>query len=297
MNLAPVRTRIHASTWSALLVFFGLALVPLVEVWNGNYPGSHLKEPPSWEKILNGQLAQAIATDLSNHSVCAQAVRPYYNEGLYLLFRRVNPDVTLGKDHWLFLSPPKFRFTEAQRLDLIERYARAFISVSKSLKDRGTEVVWAVVPAKAAIHPEKLPDDYPERPSLWPAIAQQLEDAEIAVFPVEEVIRRQPYPQYISDDTHWNHTTAQGVWKELAQWLRQRGLPIVGPIATGRISLQEGGSMRAGGLLALLGFNPGGSLHLRFCTRPVYSAVNVVSKASAADQGPILLLGTSFSAS
>lgn len=298
MNLAPFRRQFRIEMLPAVLVFAGVLAVPIIEAMHGNWPGSHLEDSPAWREIRDGTLPARIEKDLSERSICARTIRPFYNEALYLLFERINPGAVLGKEQWLFTANWNASLDPDEYEDVGGRYIEAFASIADALKDLDSRLVFMIVPSKWAIHSDKLPAGARIPGRLVDRILPGLKERGVDVFPVEDVIRSLPYPQFRSTDTHWTNETALSVWESLVAWIRDSGIGLSGPVSAGRIERRGTYKMRSD-LLRLLGFREGGPVEEQFMRdsrviMPVFDDTGDSSPGMAGGED-MALIGTSFS--
>ena len=294
MNLAPLLPRLGWSLGPAVAVFGVLVVVSVIEAANGNWPGAHLSDSSflTFDEVLSGAAAKGIEKDLVDNSVVAETLRPYYAEGLYHLFRRINPDYILGKEDWLFYANtiPEENRAEGERI--LTLYAGRIARIAQRLDDLGCRLVVAVVPNKAEIHEDKLPDRV-ELPFITDQlVVPMLQSHGVAVFDVRAAISGAPTPQYSPSDSHWSMVTAHHVWGELAEFVASIiGLPD-DELASGPLPMGPPGQGLSG-MARNLGFREQSLAADRFQLRRRPSKIPAPQVPQTG--APYVCVGTSFS--
>lgn len=247
---------------AGLLVFFAVAFgVPVYEAFQGNWLG---KDPGAIEmaEIRTGDFAGRIADEYAKRSVLAETVRPLYNEGLYLAFERTAPQVTVGREGWLFDSMSLTRFRRDDTPEVIERFSDLLARLSKSLEKRGTKLLFMPIPVKATIYPDMLRQSVP-RDEVWRPLVSALESRGVWVHDVAPSFDKDAHGLIFNpNNSHWTHETSCRTAVATAEMIRaaygDEGVP--GNEVTGRV--REGRKHPLlGDLGKLLGFREGSAAY------------------------------------
>lgn len=217
----------------------------------------------------------------------------------YRLLRTAPDAVVLGSGGWLYLSQELRPIPGWQ--GHLERRAEAVAALEGALRARGTQLVVAVVPAKARIHPESLPGlGLPEQlQGGLEAFLSRLEARGVPAVRLTQPLSAAATqaPVFYKTDTHWNQSGAEVGAQALARTVLALGLSL--PEAQFRSRPAGPPAERVGDLINLMGladlpagWRPEGDLE----------APLQVETVSAANQGllggsepEVVLVGTSYS--
>lgn len=263
---------------------------PVAELARGSWPGRKV----AWDRgsFRRGELAARVETSLARESGVARSLRPYYDEALYVALGAATPKVVVGRDKWLFLAGTVRGFDSARDRARLEDVSELVASLDRWLAARGTTMLVAPVPSKAAVYGGKLPHPPPAARTL-----DAMTRHGISALDLGPALDPGAGDTYLSNDEHWSPLGARRACEAIAAWLRARtggalpGAAVSGTIATGPPALHRGD------LLGMLGFRKGGRLEARFLVpvRDVLGAGPSGSELRFEAPEAIVVAGTSFS--
>jgi alginate O-acetyltransferase complex protein AlgJ len=138
----------------------------------------------------------------------------------------VAPLVIDGKGDWLF---PGWESLTDPGTPGIADAIQTIAATNKRLKTAGVALLILVVPLKARLYPDQLPDGVSLSAgvaSRYASILAALAAAQIATFDVEAVLRKLTQPVFFRTDDHWTEWSAEAVAKACATQLQLLvGLP------------------------------------------------------------------------
>jgi alginate O-acetyltransferase complex protein AlgJ len=142
-----------------------------------------------------------------------------------------------GKGDWLF--PTWESLTDPGTAGIADAIA-TIAATNQTLHAGGIALLVLVVPLKARLYPDKLPDGVaisPEVATRYASILAQLAAAKIPTFDVDAVLRGLTEPTFFRTDYHWTEWSAEAVARACAEHLRAlaplppsaTALPPLGP--------------------------------------------------------------------
>ncbi|MET0051337.1 MAG: hypothetical protein ABW095_09705, partial [Candidatus Thiodiazotropha sp.] len=178
-----------------------------------------------------------------------------------------SPDVTFGKDGWLFLGSIKHGYNnynnpmgDARNLDLysdedLQWVASYMSSMKKWLNDQGIEYLFILLPNKHTIYSEFLPDYIQKvnpRSSSDQLVDYIRDHTDVTLVDLRQRLLESKQGQrlYSKSDTHWNHYAAQiaqyDIFKSIAGYFPKAVKPQ-------HYQLRSGVSQQAGDLAGMIG--------------------------------------------
>jgi alginate O-acetyltransferase complex protein AlgJ len=162
--------------------------------------------------------------------------------------------VRVGQDGWLYITQ-ELRTQPDQTANWKAR-ADAVIALERGFKQRGIQLVIAVVPAKARIHPEHLPSGvrFEQQQHVYKEFLTRLEQAGVIVSSLEKpLLAANSSELFYRTDTHWNQAGAKLAAQELARTIRLLRLEL--PRTEYRTKTVGPEQSRPGDLLNLMGLS------------------------------------------
>ncbi len=130
------------------------------------------------------------------------------------------PLVISGKGDWLF---PAWESLSDPGTAGIAGAMQTIASTNQTLKATGVTLLILVVPLKARLYPDKLPDGVSLAAGVaarYAAILSALDAAKVATFDVEAVLRTMTQPAFFRTDDHWTEWSAEAVAQACAARLQ-----------------------------------------------------------------------------
>ena len=149
----------------------------------------------------------------------------YYKLIKFNLGDSPSPDVTIGKEGWLFLGSIKRGYKkysdpigDARNINLfsksdLKKFGKYMRALKAWLDDRHIKYIFIIAPNKHTIYFDKLPS-YISKENKYSATDQLVEylkeNTEISVVDLRKVIieQKEKHQLYYKTDTHWNHWAA-----------------------------------------------------------------------------------------
>ncbi|HUR41956.1 MAG TPA: alginate O-acetyltransferase [Verrucomicrobiae bacterium] len=129
----------------------------------------------------------------------------------YVVFDEGRPGVVVGANGWLYTDEEFKTYPGAEAA--ITSHLALIATVRDELKRQGSELVIALVPSKARVYPEHLPERRPAaiHESLYGRLRQGLRDAGIAAPDLAVTMARckRAAETYLRTDTHWTPAGAR----------------------------------------------------------------------------------------
>lgn len=285
------------------LAVFGIAVlgVPVVEVFHGNVPGAEALEGAALEEFLDGRLARRIENGFAERSVAAAAVRPRYQEALWILLRRTTPKVVVGKDGWLFEASNVLGGPRRDAGAAVQDHAQLIGELARWLERRGTQLLAVPVPNKWSVHPEKLPD-LPEPPrSVWRDLVTGLVAEGVWTADLAGALDPARGSAFLPNDTHWSEEGCAAAAAAVAREVRARfGLETPG-VPVDAFLDPVPGQVHRGDLQRMLGFAEGSAADRSFLARTTKLVARERRSGARLEAPPpgqdVVACGTSFSRS
>ncbi|MDE1174082.1 MAG: hypothetical protein PW790_10495 [Parvibaculaceae bacterium] len=207
----------------------------------------------SWGKLESGETTAALAATLKDNLPGGHYLVTADRVSAYLLFHDLGTRVRPGCDNWLFLADELMVYPDAEAHLMVR--ARMVGQVEQALKEKGVNLVVAVVPDKSRVSGEHLCGvDRPARfESRLGDFVTALRAQKISTVNLLDVLSLPGGEHYYRTDTHWNQPGARLAAEAVAGQLRDAGLAPP-PGALWKISM--GASQeRVGDLIRLAGLS------------------------------------------
>lgn len=183
----------------------------------------------TWDQLR----PRTLKTTLPNTSYFSAAVNRLWNVLRYKVFGSITKDVIVSKPdasgkRYLFYgyNLEAMAWTPEQRNAPQAAYAIEFIR--DSLRERGSELVVVLIPDKAQVYRELIPDRFPEfPPCTLIEFEDELKKRDIPVVNLYETFRKQALggmSLYWRDDTHWRPESMATAAGMTAEAIRENGL-------------------------------------------------------------------------
>ena len=288
----------------SLRIFYSLlflALLTALGLWSlGGFAGFQRTAQMS---LLDGKLAKATETHYDEQFPLKRIGTNLWAALDFKLFNEGRPGVVLGREQWLF-SDEEFKpavhaeASEAENLALLR-------GVRDTLREKGVELVLAIVPAKARVYPEYIGEQAPAslHDDLYNAFHAQARQANIFApdlfGPLQAAKSRGQV--FLRTDSHWTPMGAEVAARQLADAVARQTLLSGEPQTF--ITEKTGEKEHKGDLTNFLPLDPLFSnlmpapdqLQQRR-TRPAQDAGEGDAALFGDKQIPVALVGTSYSA-
>lgn len=253
--------------------------------------------------LLNGKLAKAAETHYDEQFPIKRLGTNLWAAMDFKLFNEGRPGVVLGRDQWLF-SDEEFKPTAGAE-QLMQENLALIRGVRDTLQQHGSQLVLAIVPAKARVYAEYLGKELPTslHDDLYNQFHAQARQANVfapdLMAPMEQAKARGQV--FLRTDTHWTPMGAEVAAQALAEAVNRQSLLNGDPQAF----ITEAGSTAPykGDLTNFLPLDPLFSNLLpapdnlqQRTTRPVEAEGEAGDALFADTQIPVALVGTSYSA-
>jgi alginate O-acetyltransferase complex protein AlgJ len=275
-----------------------------------------LEYPKGQKNFLEGHTTLALEKAIDKKIPARDSLIAFANSIRYRLFGGGGDQVRVGQQDWLFLTdelkyeglvgtPPK----PADTAKALKARADLVAEVDKRLQAAGVKLLVAVVPDKARLYSEKLPNGiYPSyNEKRYADALEAFRTRNVAVVdllaPLSSAAKREEI--YYRTDTHWNQKGAAFVSQEIALAISKLGLNLDSTRFTSKSTpnMQE----RPGDLIRLMGLEKVSNFW-----RPAPDSEAAQETAEATDNGsvngakpggglfgevsvPVVLAGTSYS--
>lgn len=253
--------------------------------------------------LLNGKLAKAAETHYDAEFPIKRLGTNVWAAMDFKLFNEGRPGVVLGRDQWLF-SDEEFKPTAGAE-QLMQENLALIRGVRDTLQQHGSQLVLAIVPAKARVYTEYLGKERPAslHDDLYNQFHAQARQANVfapdLMAPMEQAKARGQV--FLRTDTHWTPMGAEVAAQALAEAVSRQSLLNGDPQAF----ITEAGNTAPykGDLTNFLPLDPLFSNLLpapdnlqKRTTRPVDAEGDAYDALFADKQIPVALVGTSYSA-
>lgn len=253
--------------------------------------------------VLNGRLAKAAETHYDEHFPIKRIGTNLWAALDFKLFNEGRAGVVLGRDQWLF-SDEEFKPT-ADADALVQENLALVRGVRDTLRRHGSDLVLAIVPAKARVYAEHIGEQTPAslHDDLYQRFHAQARQAGVfapdLLAPMQQAKLRGQV--FLRTDTHWTPMGAEVAAQTLAEAVARQALLTGEPQAF----VTEAGKTGPykGDLTNFLPLDPLFSNLLpspdrlqQRSTRPAAAEGVSDDALFADDQVPVALVGTSYSA-
>jgi alginate O-acetyltransferase complex protein AlgJ len=187
--------------------------------------------PLSLGAVLDGRLQAKLGPWLAARMGRPREAYIRVNNGLAYLFRRPSaPGIVFGRGRTLFEAEYVEEWCRRSPGPDTDRLAGRLAKLQARLRAEGRAFVFLISPSKAAVYPDLLPPgcDPPPEPRPVERLRAALAERGVRVIDGSAILsdarRRQPWPVFGRDGTHWNVLGAGYVSMELlAEAERQLG--------------------------------------------------------------------------
>lgn len=255
---------------------------------------------PAGADILDGRLAKAFEALYDERFPARTLGTNVWAAIDYLLFDEGRPGVVIGKEGWLYTDEEFKTYADAEAA--VATHLALVPWVRDELARQGSELVVALVPAKARIYPEYLGARRPAalHEGLYARARHALREAGVAAPDLARALTdcKRHEPAFLRTDTHWTPAGARCV----AQALRASAGRVQGhvPFRTHTAAAEE----HRGDLLRFLPLEPYFSRLLPPPDRIAVSRTERVTDPALEGDGlfddsaapDVVLVGTSYSA-
>ncbi|WP_449431247.1 alginate O-acetyltransferase [Pseudomonas putida] len=253
--------------------------------------------------VLNGKLAKAAETHYDDQFPIKRVGTNLWAALDYKLFNEGRPGVVLGREQWLF-SDEEFN-PSAGAEQLMDENLALIRGVRDTLQRNGSQLVLAIVPAKARVYSEYLGKQLPAslHDDLYNQFHAKARQANVfapdLMAPMEQAKARGQV--FLRTDTHWTPMGAEVAAQALAEAVSRQQLLDGDPQAF----ITEAGNTAPykGDLTNFLPLDPLFSNLLptpdnlqQRTTRPAQAGADAADALFANTQIPVALVGTSYSA-
>jgi alginate O-acetyltransferase complex protein AlgJ len=137
----------------------------------------------------------------------------FYNRLNVFVFKSGPPGIKafIGKENWLFLSGEElktFTGTELFNEHELEEFKAEMLRRQKIISSYNAKLLIAIVPNKANIYPEYMPDHIikAERYGYGEQMTEYLKENKLPVIDLYSILsqHKKPYDIYFKTDNHWN---------------------------------------------------------------------------------------------
>ncbi|MBK4999123.1 alginate O-acetyltransferase [Pseudomonas sp. S31] len=176
--------------------------------------------------LLNGKLAKAAETHYDEQFPIKRLGTNLWAALDFKLFNEGRPGVVLGRDQWLF-SDEEFKPTAGAE-QLMQENLALIQGVRDTLRKHGSQLVLAIVPAKARIYAEYLGKEQPAslHDDLYNQFHAQARQANVfapdLMAPMEQAKARGQV--FLRTDTHWTPMGAEVAAQALAEAVSRQKL-------------------------------------------------------------------------
>ncbi|MBA1202512.1 alginate O-acetyltransferase [Pseudomonas capeferrum] len=253
--------------------------------------------------VLNGRLAKAAETHYDEHFPIKRIGTNLWAALDFKLFNEGRPGVVLGRHQWLF-SDEEFK-PSAEADALMQENLALVRGVRDTLRRHGSELVLAIVPAKARVYAEYVGEQAPAslHDDLYNRFHAQARQAGVfapdLLAPLQQAKDRGQV--FLRTDTHWTPMGAEVAAQTLAEAVGRQALlsgePQVFVTQTGKTAPYKGDLTNFLPLEPLFSdLLPAPDRLQQRSTHPAVAEDVGEDALFADDQVPVALVGTSYSA-
>jgi alginate O-acetyltransferase complex protein AlgJ len=256
------------------------------------------------DAILHGEVTHKLAKQLSS-ALLPQQAAGFERGASWLLLNDSGPRVRQGCPGWLFIAD-EFKLNRQAQANA-QAKAAAVIEAHRQLRQRGVQLLLAVVPDKSRIASEQLcglyrPGQFDARISTW---VGQLQAAGVDAMDLTPALQTQGAQAFLRTDTHWSEEGANAAALALAGHIQASGFKATPQQHFD--SLREAMAPRPGDLVRLAGLDglplslqpPVQSVaatRISAQAKPVAAGADNLDDLFGDDNLPnVALIGTSFS--
>lgn len=291
-------------TWLSIASLALVALgAPLFELAHGKFPGAGWSGRFGLWSLRSGGVARELEARLQKDAELTARLRPYYNEALFHTLGMVTSRVVLGRDDWLFLASEARDWPPENGMKHLDFTCGQVGELVRWFESNGTSVVLMVVPRKATVRPDMLPDGLRERfEPVYPKFLEALRAAGVDAPDLLTPLQASSERVFRPNDDHWDHPGARIAAEVVAARIRERWAGRELPGAPLDVELVTTPSVRsADNVVRMLGFRPNGPLVERFTIdrTPIVAQERRTRARAHGSEAPeaITVVGTSFSGS
>ena len=291
------------AAWLSIVSLFAVAvLAPIFEVSGGNWPGSRWSGAWNWSAFLKGEPLREIERDLDKNSALAKHARPYYNEALFVGLGHSPTRVVLGKNGRIFNAWETVDYPPPDGLKQLDFACQRVASAVRWFESQGSIVQLLVVPRRATVEPEHLPDDVRRlfRP-VYPQIVERLRAVGLDIVDPLAELQASDQELFLRTDDHWDYPAALICTRLVAQRVRERWTagPLPGVERVCELREMPPYEFKSENMVRQLGLRPDGAV-ARTLAQQRTPTLAFDAQAKRALMGvktpqPIAVVGTSFS--
>ncbi len=250
--------------------------------------------------LWDGSLASYYEDRLREHSRVRRWLLPQYSYMKYVYLDEGPSEVTIGKQHWMFLTS---RMTLAEQSDelLVSSAANSMVALDRRLRGNGIELTLIPVPRKSWVAHERLPRGADARHAIEHRLIEELKKRSVTTVDLcQPYDVENPEEIYFKLDDHWTPNGARiaametarsvGLLKPESERLgRLELLPLDRPFRMGFTTLRSIGVSPSKANLEVLNLREPQMTNLSF------SPAIEQWFERATPSSPVALAGTSFS--
>lgn len=214
---------------------------------------AEMKFPVTWTDFREGRTTGTLEKQIDHHLPARTSLIAGANTLRYVLTQGAGDQVRIGRNDWLFLTE-ELQYDRLGASNMATR-VKLLNDASISLAKKGVQLVVALVPDKARVHPEHWSSTgYPDyNGHRYPQALEQLGQTGVMVIdllaPLQQAAKNNEV--YYRSDTHWNQLGA----KVAANAIAARLVPLKLQLDETRFAtaVQATAIERPGDLIRLMG--------------------------------------------
>lgn len=214
---------------------------------------AEMKFPLTWTDFREGRTTGTLEKQIDQHLPARTNLITAANTLRYVLTQGAGDQVRIGRDDWLFLTE-ELQYDTLGKHNMVTR-VQLLNDASRSLAKKGVQLVVALVPDKARVHPEHWSTKgYPQYNALrYSQAMTRLDQAGVKTIDLLAPLQQaaQKTEVYYRSDTHWNQVGAKVAASAIAAHIKPMGLAL--DETTFATSPQTAAIERAGDLIRLMG--------------------------------------------
>ncbi len=268
-----------------------------LEVGGGNVPFGGADEKPSLEGILSGKAQQAAEKGLQARSAAARALRPGYNELLWLLLGEATPKVLVAEPR-LFEPETVKGYPPPEAAAIVAEHVALIAALDAWFRRQGVALLCLPVPNRSSFLAHRLPVRIAPPPDFTTGLVRELRRRGVRTLDVPAILAKLGEGAFLPNDSHWSWIGADAVAAGVAGLVDEdEGLRVPGTRTDILAIIREPCRYR-GDLQRMLGFAADSAVDRRFTAN--VTRVAAVPRRAAESAAPIgdpgvALFGTSFS--
>ena len=182
--------------------------------------------PLTRDAFLDGASMRDMASALADAPMAHHAAT-LERQASWLAIGDLGPQVRQGCTGWLFLAEELAPQKDAMALQTAR--AKAVIEIRDELRQRGIQLVVAMVPDKSRVDSRQLcglnrPAVFENRLRAWISRLKAADVAVVDTTPALQALQEHGKEPFLRTDTHWNETGAAAAAQAVAAFIRSRGI-------------------------------------------------------------------------